>query len=91
MIDIRAIWDAADPADWRRAATDLRALLALEESGIRGREQLAEQLGYAGVSKVDALAGLGRRLRADAAGGDVDAARRIGRAEALRKVVTEAN
>jgi hypothetical protein len=90
-MDLRNAWDAADPALWRRAATDLRALLALEGSATQGREQLAGLLGYAGVSKVDALAGQGRRLRADAAAGEVEAVERLERAEALCRIVTEAN
>lgn len=81
------MWDDSDPYAWKRAATDWRGLYCHQEAPRRGRQQLADELGYASPSKVDTLKGDWGRLLAAAAGGDVDAAERVQRAEDLGRML----
>jgi hypothetical protein len=84
----RTLWDDADPAAWRRAATDWRGMFAESESERRGsRADLAEELGYASVSKLGDVIGQWRRLRADALAGNDEAAERVRRAEDFGQMI----
>jgi hypothetical protein len=82
-----AEWSRSDPALWRRAASDWRALWAMEQAPRRGRQELAAELGYAGPSKIDTFLAEGKALRAAAAAGDVEALARVDRAERLGALI----
>ncbi len=84
-----ALWRDSDPAAWRKAATDWRALAAADAADRIGRDTVAELAGYASANKVSNLRTAGNQLRAAAAAGDVDAVGRLARAEALGRLLAE--
>jgi hypothetical protein len=84
-----ALWHDSDPAAWRRAATDWRALAAADAADRVGREAVAELAGYATPNKVSNLRADGHELRAAAAAGVPDAVERLARAEALGRLLAE--
>lgn len=62
---LRAAYDAADPAIWRRAVADARALDVAGAAARRGREAVRADLGMAVVSSVDKAVRAARDCRDD--------------------------
>ena len=83
------LWRDSDPAAWRRAAADWRALAAADAADRVGREAVAELAGYATPNKISNLRVDGAELRAAAAAGDPTAVDRLARAEALGRLLAD--
>ncbi len=64
---LRAAYDAADPAIWRRAVADARALEVADAAARRGREAVRAELGMAVVGSVDKAVRAARDCRDDLA------------------------
>lgn len=64
-LSLRAAYDAADPALWRRAVADARALDVADACARRGRETVRAELGMASISGIDKAIRAARDCRDD--------------------------